>query len=1594
MNPWEEDWSKTKVVTTAPVAPTRAPWEEDWSKTRIVETAPVTPPPTPPPEPAIEPKPATVVQPPAITEPVAGRSYQGLPGQMPEGGAEAVKNIGRSAAVPFKAGLAATGGIIQSQAEHPIISGAITGGVPGAAAGVVQAMLPEEIWGKAVEFGKTVSDYWNQSAAETEAQIPELDKGALTWEKAKRPTYWANKVGGLIGSFAPVLTGPAAPYVFGAQAYGNTYDKLRKEGLSENDAALRSGVIGAINVGLMKFGLDKVFKGARQTALARAVTSYLTTMAVMPSLSASQVLSEELNREGITLGWTVQDALVAAGESLKDPATWILATAGAAGAAARKPARPDLAAPTPGQAGSQAGGPPVSPGTKTRTPPELPATGQPGEPAGAKPPLIPAESVKQPIEPVPGETTPRVEIKPGDIVQIEGMPGKTFEVQDILEVTPDEQKAGTQLYHLHDPATDQIITVEGKQIGGIKNAEGIRGDQGQLPGERLQTETSEGNRGENLQQPTQGQESLEQGKQTVIPSPAIRETLIAVSQDKTQKIPLRQKARALTSALDAGRIDETEAQKRWDKAIGNIKPSTETVPSGSPPVETSGTIKTPGESSIPESPISPLSPPPIVPATKQPEKEILAPIRESFGLAETGADVQTAAKKIGRAGSVPAPSIGFWQDFWAKVKYLFDPDRGIGRNMYEAFNQYQRSIEAANLLGKEYRNQIRRIVDGLQKTYGRDVVMEKLRQVQDGEMTVDQFMAEFRLSSDSSAVRGLRTIETANRKREAFIAEWEGLPETLQQTIRDNANYQTRAYLRFALGDKYEPTPQAYQDAIHDVRAGIEAAVEKMVRQATWLVSRQTRAYFNVPVWMETGDPKLIAGLSETRRHAANLLREKYLELRRVIDAVGYKDGAVVADLNASALHGAAEDWVNYYLNRKTTTGGGATGGIEIGRLQYRFMEGAFRKLYGEITDPAERQALTATGQAHILAGMTLFRRIFAEGEGMLWAHTPESAARLTERLGDVNNPMDRKRFGNLAGKYVTPEFYHMVQGEKQIGSIAATIKAAWYTPMSVQRIAKLLTPKTMARNYLTAISGFALGSGDVFYPTWWRRFAEGHKILWRFAKGDPDAIAIVREMHEKGAFSSSATSTVEDLRQALGGAPEKMTGAGEKIIEAYTYIDFPTKYASFMATQDSGMTPEAAAQHVRELYQDRSRTPRIVGKFSRTGFADYISYSYDSGRIAVNQVLHAVNELRRGDPRAAMGLFLSRAIWATALMQGSSALLGVVKALAKLGGDEDKKEGVYEAANDDELSALRNLVPQYDRNMPLLLMRRKHPDGTITRHYVVIGGQTAFPLEDAIIGALQSRARGSSFLDAFGQSVLNAVDPGMQIGAIMRAATGEDLQGKATPTGKGLIDAYPGKVEPDRARIIRDVAIGLAMDYLPEYPVKMFRDLWQRQVKEDAGVHQVGMLARHEREASDILTSAHRLIRGYRIEQTDANAMLIKVIRPYVTALRETETIISQTARAGIEKGGTLPDDKARAESAQNARADYLRVIGERVRDAQIFAPDWFDTGKTFSVLTLSGMSYANIIPVLQLAKGEMKQPQRKVPAPRPNALRMLPAP
>jgi hypothetical protein len=957
--------------------------------------------------------------------------------------------------------------------------------------------------------------------------------------------------------------------------------------------------------------------------------------------------------------------------------------------------------------------------------------------------------------------------------------------------------------------------------------------------------------------------------------------------------------------------------------------------------------------------------------------------RGETGTEAPAADVDAAAGAAGQSGAVtlPAGVLEGMRRGLRRLGAMFSPNRGVGEQTYGLYNQMQRSLEAARMAGREARNRVRGIVTELEGAHGRAGVMQALREVEEGDLTPAEFSARFGLRAGNEAERYLGVMVRETERMSQKILAWQGRSKDARRAAADMHFYQTRAYLIHALGDGYAPPEAARRAAVIEIEAGLADAVQRLAGRATAV--RGKRGGLDVINWLNTGDETFIRHAAPTRQDAARVLRRQWLELRGLIDGLTVTGDHVTAALNAAAAARAADGYVEFYLNRSQQRGEGAAGnggpGIETAHLRHRFLEGAFRQLYGEITDPAYRAQITREVQARMLAEMTFFERLFAESEGTVWAMQPDIAKGIMEPLGNKDIPEDRKRFGDMAGRFVTREFKELIDASQNKGGTHRVMSAIYFAPMGMQRMGKLLAPKTIGRNYITALTGLALETGDVFLPGYWGAFGEGHKLAVDYARGRPEAIRRVAQLVELGVFQPGASSYTADMQAALGSAGKRMKKMGKAVTEAYTFIDFPTKFAAFEARKRAGMTDKQAAQHVMDMYQNRARTPAVVGKVSRIGLADYLSYTYDSGRMAVNSLKFAVQEAKQGRVLPMFGWITARSIFALASVQATQMLSKAAGAFyAEVGralrgeDDDDKKKGKARTKagitplDGAQLSRMRNLVMPYDAHTPLLAWREEQGGRLYQVGYTIAGGQSAFPLEDIILGSMQSTKHGEGFMDGVAAAAMNMVDEGMYVDAWARAIGGSSFDGKRTPTGKGLWHARPGTEDPQRAQIVEDAVLGWIVDMAPNYPAQMFRDLMRREREQQAGVEASGIFARRQLTNAEIVSRQHRLVRSYTLNRSEMNAAVRGAIRPQMEALERTRAIINQAANQKIEKGGVLPKVAQQAESAQDVRERYMDAVAEVLNSAEQIAPEWFNKGANMVLLTEAGLPQWDALQVL----------------------------
>lgn len=923
-----------------------------------------------------------------------------------------------------------------------------------------------------------------------------------------------------------------------------------------------------------------------------------------------------------------------------------------------------------------------------------------------------------------------------------------------------------------------------------------------------------------------------------------------------------------------------------------------------------------------------------------------------------GADLARASAEASRQGAVGLPTQQSFNRMRAgllKLRALFDPNRGVPKVVKQAYENMVGAVEAARLSGLADEQRIQAGIKDLQRRHGRDAVMDAARQVEDGAITLAQMQQRFQIASTHPLIQALKMADQMNLARAEMISKWPGLSEELAQTIKGNLHYQSRRYLRYIMGADYEPSPQAYHDAMIDVEDGLQQAIRKMARKGTYLHRKH-----NVDAigYLQSGDYTLLSGLPPERVATAEYMRSQYLKLRQLINGLALSGDKVTAAINADAMRRAATGIVDYYLGREVS-GVGARGGLDITSFSHKFLEGAFRELYGEVTDPASRQRLTAETQSKLLAQMTFFNRVLKESEGTAWAQLPDTARNITVRLGDKNNYADRKRYGDLAGKYVTPQMHDLIVGERHQGAVYRFMQKMWFTPMSFQRVGKLLTPKTIARNYITSVTGFALGSGDLLLPTYAKHFARAHGIIKDYASGKAGATEELAKLAGQQVFFPGQVSATYDVDVALGGVNKKLRSMGRKVTSAYAFIDFPAKYAAYMARIDSGMTPEQAAQHVQRMYQNRERVPGIVHKISSFGLADYVGYTYDSVRIRAHQLRWAVESAGKGDIRPLAGFAASSALWIAAAQGGTTFLTeGFAKMHEYMRRKvKDEEEKGITPADDSQMAALRRFLPDYDRNQPLMVWWERNVVGGDTLRYTVAGGNTAWPVEDMAIGLLQQRAHGQSWLQAASKSIGSIVDGGMYVEAWKKMLTGENLRGGGTPTRKGLFDLI-GKEDPRTSQIIIDALLGFAADMTVSSVSSPLKQLYEMEQRELAGQESnIGMYA-NTRTKQDALAGMLRLVRTYRVERSDLNRMIRNAAMNYADAIKTSKAMMNKASENALVLGAATKDQEEAADAGRRARIDYLHDLRGVLAAAKALAPNWYDDLSLDIILKDAGVS------------------------------------
>ena len=886
---------------------------------------------------------------------------------------------------------------------------------------------------------------------------------------------------------------------------------------------------------------------------------------------------------------------------------------------------------------------------------------------------------------------------------------------------------------------------------------------------------------------------------------------------------------------------------------------------------------------------------------------------------------------------------------WLRENFL--PSRGAPRELYDKYVTMNAKVAMGKLESKQNVRRVNNLVEDSAKNSGRDkeVIRGEMVEVVNGKMTIEEFSTRNGLAADNENVSLIKEMQADKVARQQLLSESVDGTPALKRRLSEFDYYQTRVYERFLLGDSYKADQEDYRASVGVIADEISGKLGQISRVGKAI---ESRGGVDVSKWLTTGDTSNIEGASKSNQSRLRTLRDSYLKYADVVDSVSRaRDGGLVLEADAVKVSDAAKDTVDYYLSKSDTAIQSDNG---IQNLRRRVLDDMWRNLYGEVTDAAYTSGRSTEVQTKLLAQQAFFRDVHGEGRDKYWW---ERSAPGRVQMGKGGSSIDRLRYGPLAGKFVTQETYDLLHPTPKSNSFSRQFaNAAYYKPQATMRLLKLYGPKTIARNYVTAYTGFALGSGDAMLPGYNKHFKDAHSLIARAYRGEEGAVKEMMELAGNNVFRTSTSSIIQDIDAASSKGPKNLgqrqtlvpwtkqrqtnTSSSDRFLRAagnaYAYVDFPSKYAAYKARIDSGMTPEQASQHVQDLYQNRDRVPNIVGQIGQGGLADYFGYTYDSVRIASNQIKFARAEAKKGNIAPAAGFLVGHGLQSMLVTaKATAAVGGVWSAIHRLIRNEKDVDETSQV-KPERIAALRDFQPEYYENAAQVSWEETK-NGERTLFYTIMSGHTAWPVEDLAVGIGQRTAQGGggeSVAKSIVKEVGKRLGPGMYLDTLAKAVMGEPFGSKYNT--KGIWDSYQIPNDSARGRIVMEAAGKYLADVYGGQPGQWATQTYDYMKGEDYRnrAEESGTYV-NSTTPSDMLAGKAALVRTYKITKGDMERLIKGRVTDWSLAV--------SSAKQGRD---------------EPARIRLLEEITGVVKNAKVVSGDWFTDEEYSAILRDAGLN------------------------------------
>lgn len=861
--------------------------------------------------------------------------------------------------------------------------------------------------------------------------------------------------------------------------------------------------------------------------------------------------------------------------------------------------------------------------------------------------------------------------------------------------------------------------------------------------------------------------------------------------------------------------------------------------------------------------------------------------------------------------------------------------KGLQRELFSRTKQYENEkiyrdihARASGKEGSELRAKL--LKNGIDKK----IIDASMMDVLQGDITVDQFQQQFKLSdSDVKILSDYHDYRVNRSEKLANLLERAGYPDELVETIKNAEYYTTRKSQAVFMGTDFVPDPNDRRMVVDDLTSRISKEVASVSDSATEMKKRIEGDVFQ---FMQTRDIDFLRSLDPKTKKEFIGLSDRWAAIKDVVDELYYDGNELLITTNTDAIINAAESYIDYKMSRyglKSTGKGQAS--VPIINLLSRKASPAWRRMMGEITDPVFVMRKTEETQGRLIESLTFYERLFQEGDGIFYSNMQNREKGHMVQLGERGSVSSIRRYGKMAGAWVSPEFMYQLQGSHQQSFVQAYLDLK-----STTRLLKLFGPRTIWRNYTTNIMNYAMQCGDVALPGYWKNLKQANLLWMDVMRGKPKALRALADLVQNDAIRVQGNSFLEDVTALMGDTKAtsrigiKLQSLKRKSAQLYAYIDLPGKVASYwtkleqLQRQAGVTTPTAemrqeASDHVRKFYQYPDAIPEVFRTISKLPLGDYPVFFADSIRLTKNAMVHAVQEARKGNMVPAMGFIAARS-WN--LFQVNALKGAAMKAWQFMRNMRGIKDRDAKKLDDDQEQDLRQIIAPYYGKTPLLTFSRRGDTGEKELIMAVTSGQTGFPVEDMIMGAMQCSQSIWDIPKIFGQELASkylAPGTGMFDKALIKALTGLDTQ-----TGydeKGIIELMSDRDTP------KEIA-NVFLERITDFGI----DVWGGQIIPNmTRIYEAAYKTESDKdpysrgpELKDVIRGMIEPVRIYRIEKKKMRSMIKAAFSRNSELLKSAKSSISREQNALRKDGQTTVDMQWDSNSKQTYRINQLHKL------------------------------------------------------------------